>query len=147
MEQRLALPLERVFPFFAEARNLESITPPWLHFRILNQENIVMERGATIDYRLRVHGVPFRWQSMISDWEPPCRFVDVQTKGPYRLWHHEHRFERDNGATILRDTVTYALWGSFLIQPIFVAPALERIFVYRRMRIAQIFGAAGGPST
>lgn len=139
-EQRLALPRDRVFPFFAEARNLEAITPPWLHFRILNPGEIVMRRGTVIDYRLRLHGIPLRWQSVIAEWDPPVRFVDMQTRGPYRLWRHEHRFDQEGDVTILRDEVTYSVRGPRFIQQIFVAPSLDRIFAHRREIIARTFG-------
>src|SRR5579871_5848818 len=89
-EQFLPRPLEEVFPFFADAGNLPILTPPWLHFHILTTRPIEMRRGALIDYRLRIHGLPIRWQSEIVEWDPPHRFVDEQRRGPYRLWHHEH---------------------------------------------------------
>lgn len=139
-EQCVPLPRDRVFPFFAEARNLEAITPPWLHFRILNRGEIVMRRGTVIDYRLRLHGIPLRWQSVIAERDPPFRFVDEQTRGPYRLWRHEHRFDREDGATIIRDAVTYAVWGPRFIRRLLVAPSLDRIFAHRREVIARTFG-------
>jgi ligand-binding SRPBCC domain-containing protein len=92
LETRLFLPrpLEIVFPFFADAGNLEILTPPWLRFEIVTPRPIAMRAGALIEYRLRLHGVPLRWQSEITAWEPPHRFVDEQRRGPYRAWIHEH---------------------------------------------------------
>src|SRR5437773_1665615 len=88
------LPCRRVtlFEFFSDAFKLESLTPPLLRFQVLTPRPIIIRTGTLIDYKLRLHGIPIRWQSEISIWEPPLRFVDRQTRGPYRLWHHEHRF-------------------------------------------------------
>jgi len=140
----LPLPPQEVFPFFAEAANLEAITPPWLGFRVLGQRPGQMGPGTVIDYRLRLHGVPLRWQSEITVWEPPHRFVDVQRRGPYRLWEHEHLFlPRDNG-TLVQDSVRYAVPGGpgleSLLERLLVRPDLERIFAYRRQRLRQLLG-------
>jgi ligand-binding SRPBCC domain-containing protein len=130
---------EMVFSFFADPSNLEQLTPPWLHFRILNPVRKV-QAGTRIDYRLRLHGIPLRWQSEITVWEPPFRFVDVQTRGPYRAWIHEHTFEARAGGTLMRDTVTYAVIGGSLVRRLFVAPDLKRIFEYRRTQLETLFG-------
>ena len=74
---------DEVFPFFAEARNLEAITPPWLNFEVLTPAPVAMRAGALIDYRIRVHGIPIRWRTEIVEWNAPRRFVDVQLRGPY----------------------------------------------------------------
>ena len=138
-EQRLPGPPEAVFPFFADAGNLEAITPDWLSFRIVTPRPIEMRVGALIEYRLRLHGVPVSWLTRIEEWDAdPARprFVDAQLTGPYKLWHHTHEFEPDGAAhTIMRDTVRYALPFaplSELARRAFVARDLERIFDYRR---------------
>ena len=100
---------EEVFGFFADAFNLEAITPPWLRFRVVTPRPIEMAEGALIEYRLALHRVPVRWLTRIEAWEPGRRFVDVQIKGPYRLWHHTHTFEPADGGTLVRDRVRYAL--------------------------------------
>jgi hypothetical protein len=133
-EQRVDRPLEEVFQFFAAARNLERLTPPWLRFEVLSPEPIDMGRGTLIDYRLRIHGIPLRWQSRIEEWEPGRSFVDRQVHGPYGLWHHRHSFEADGDSTIVRDSIDYALpLGRLgdLAHPLFVRRDLERIFDYR----------------
>ncbi|MFZ5787076.1 MAG: SRPBCC family protein, partial [Acidobacteriota bacterium] len=128
----LPRPREEVFPFFADARNLERITPPWLRFRILTPGPIGMREGALIDYRLRIHGVPVRWRTRIAAWEPPFRFVDEQVRGPYRSWVHEHLFDAVDGGTLCRDRVEYAVPGGAVVARLLVRPDTERIFAYRR---------------
>jgi ligand-binding SRPBCC domain-containing protein len=137
---------EDVFGFFADALNLERITPDWLGFRVLTPGPIVMKRGTLIEYRLRLHGVPIRWLTRIEVWEPPVRFVDVQVRGPYRLWHHTHSFERQGDGTRIRDTVRYALpYGPLgeLARRVFVARDLARIFDFRQEAVA----IAGSPAS
>jgi ligand-binding SRPBCC domain-containing protein len=134
----LPLPREQVFAFFADARNLEAITPPWLAFRITTPGPIVMEPGALIDYRLRLRGVPIGWRTRISAWEPPHRFVDEQLRGPYSLWQHEHTFEDVDGGTLVSDRVTYSHFGGRLINGLLVRPDLERIFAYRKQRTLEL---------
>jgi ligand-binding SRPBCC domain-containing protein len=100
---------EEVFPFFADARNLETITPPFLRFAVVTPDPIEMRVGTLIQYRLRLHGLPVNWLTAIQAWEPPHRFVDVQVRGPYALWHHTHTFEPHPEGTLMRDTVRWAL--------------------------------------
>lgn len=139
----LPQPVETVFAFFADARNLEAITPPWLRFRVLDPAPIRMETGARIHYRLRVHGLPLRWESEITVWEPPLRFVDVQRRGPYRLWEHEHRFEACAEGTRVLDHVEYAVPGGALVHRLLVARDVNAIFDYRGRVLAQRFAAGG----
>lgn len=136
---RLRRPLSEVFPFFADARNLERITPPWLRFHVLTPGDIEMREGLTIDYRLRLRGIPIRWTSRISAWEPPGRFVDEQERGPYLAWHHEHRFREVDGMTVAEDDVAYAVPGGRLVNRFLVAPDLRRVFAYRSTRLREIF--------
>jgi ligand-binding SRPBCC domain-containing protein len=135
----LPAPRNRVFEFFADPRNLERLTPPWLHFEIITPSDTIITRGTLLDYRLRLRGIPLRWQSEISVWEPPHRFVDRQIKGPYSLWVHEHSFAGHDGGTMVGDRVEYAVPGGRLIQKLFVAPDLERIFSYRHRVLHEIF--------
>jgi ligand-binding SRPBCC domain-containing protein len=132
--QRLPVPPEAVFPFFADAFNLEAITPGWLRFRVLTPGPVTMAEGTLLAYRLRLHGLPLRWLTRIEAWEPPLRFVDVQVRGPYRLWHHTHSFEPDGDGTIMRDRVRYALpLGPLgeLAHVALVRRELDRIFAFR----------------
>jgi ligand-binding SRPBCC domain-containing protein len=133
--------LEEVFAFFADARNLETITPSWLKFEIVTQGPINMQVGTLIDYRLKLHGIPFSWQSAIRVWDPPNRFVDEQLKGPYRHWRHDHIFEERDGRTLVRDHVDYAVPGGYLINGLLVRRDVERIFDYRRQRLEALLSS------
>lgn len=132
---------EDVFPFFADAFNLERITPPMLRFEVLTPAPVDMRVGTLLDYRVRLRGLPMRWRSEITAWQPPRRFVDEQRRGPYRLWVHEHTFEARDGGTLARDFVRYAVPGGAIAQRLFVARDLRRIFDYRNAALAGIFGA------
>ncbi len=138
----LVLPrrLPELFPFFSDAHNLERITPPWLRFRVLTPDPIVMAPGTRIDYRLRWHGLPMRWRSEITAWDPPHRFVDRQVRGPYRLWEHEHLLEETDGGTMVKDHVRYAVFGGRAVHTILVRRDVAAIFAYRRRVLSQIFG-------
>lgn len=134
-------PLYEVFGFFAAAENLEQLTPPFLRFRIV-QTPPRLEAGAHIEYKLRVHGVPFRWLTIIEEWNPPHSFVDVQASGPYKLWHHRHWFWPENGGTWIEDDVRYELpFGLIgrIVGKLMVKRDVERIFAYRERKIREIF--------
>src|SRR6187397_2248941 len=143
-EQRLEGSPEEVFPFFADARNLEAITPPILRFRVVTPDPIQMRVGTFIQYRLRLHGVPVRWDTTIQDWSPPHRFVDVQVRGPYALWHHTHTFAPAPGRrTLMTDTVRYAIgFGPLgeLARRALVERDLEAIFDFRAARVPALLG-------
>lgn len=140
-EQVLDAPLELVFPFFARPENLEKLTPASLGFRVLTPSPIPMHVGAIIDYVVSLHGIPMRWTTAISEYDPPCRFVDVQLKGPYTFWHHTHSFEAQGERTLVRDEVHYALpmglLGAF-VHSLLVRRQLNDIFGYRREFLANI---------
>jgi ligand-binding SRPBCC domain-containing protein len=147
-EQILPGTPDDVFAFFADAFNLEEITPPWLRFRVVTPGPIEMAPGTLIEYRLRLHGVPVTWLTRIETWEPGERFTDVQVRGPYRSWHHTHSFEPHPDGTLVRDSVHYELpLGPLgrLAHAAFVRRDLERIFDFRHERVARWL-AAGPPS-
>ena len=145
--QWLPLPRDRVFAFFSNAFNLERITPDLLRFRVLTPPPIEMSAGALIDYRLSLRGLPMRWRSEITEWEPPSRFVDTQRRGPYREWHHTHTFEERDGGTFATDTVRYRLIGPALmtraVNTLLVAPDVRRIFAFRHEALERALGLEG----
>ena len=140
-QSQLWLPQSRdnVFAFFSDAQNLDLITPPWLHFRTTTPGSCEMRLDTIIDHRLRIHGVPLHWRSKITVWDPPVRFVDEQVRGPYRLWIHEHRFEEQNGGTLVNDHVRYAVLFDVLLHRLLIGPDIERIFAYREKKLREIF--------
>ena len=138
--QLVPRPLAEVFRFFSDAGNLQAITPPWLGFEILTPMPLEMRAGTLLDYRIRLHGIPLKWRTRITAWEPPGRFVDEQLRGPYRLWVHEHTFREVPGGTEVGDRVRYAVPGGRLANRLFVAPDLEKVFAYRRLKICEALG-------
>lgn len=137
-------PLKETFAFFSDAANLERLTPPWLEFRILTPQPIRMHEGARIDYRIVLYGLPIPWETRIDVWEPGRRFVDRQVRGPYRWWHHEHRFEAVPGGTRVVDEVEYVprlRWMSGWL----VRRDVERIFRYRQQALPRLLAADATP--
>jgi ligand-binding SRPBCC domain-containing protein len=153
--QWLPRPRPEVFAFFSDASNLERITPAFLNFHVLTATPIEMRAGALIDYRLRLRGIPLRWRSEITTWEPPVRFVDCQRRGPYRLWEHTHSFDEEDGGTRVRDDVRYGLAGPRIftraVNAVLVAPDTRRIFAFRHAALEDCLGLNGqtraGPVT
>ena len=142
MKQYINKPLEVVFEFFSKPENLEMITPKSLSFNILTPTPIKMEKGSLIDYTIRLFGVPIHWRTLISDYEPPFRFVDQQIKGPYTFWHHTHTFKLVEGGVEIIDEVKYSLplgWLGTLAHAIWVRKDLEKIFKYRKTVIQNYF--------
>ena len=136
-------PLDEVFRFFSDASNLELLTPAWLKFKILTPPPIAVASGTHIQYRLSWHGIPLRWTTEITRWNPPHDFEDIQLSGPYKLWHHTHRFQARDSGTQLTDVVEYALPFGFLGQiahALQVRRSVEQIFDYRYQRIEEMFG-------
>jgi ligand-binding SRPBCC domain-containing protein len=137
----LDLPREKVFEFFADAGNLERITPPELKFHIISAQPIILGKGVSIDYQLKLRGFPVKWRTEISEWNPPHLFVDRALKSPYRQWIHRHVFsENESGGTDIEDVVRYRL----PLEPFgdlahwFVSRELDYIFDYRQKIVREI---------
>ena len=142
LSTHLWVPLNRpqVFELFADAFQLEYLTPPWLRFRVLTPSPIEMQTGTLIDYQIRLRGIPIRWRTKITDWEPPFCFTDSQIRGPYRRWVHTHTFEEVDGGTLVRDRVDYLVPGGSIANRLFVQRDLRRIFGYRHDQLPDLLG-------
>ncbi len=140
--QVLSAPIEKVFAFFADEKNLEILTPPWLKFQVLGKSTERLEKGTLIDYKLRVRGIPLKWQSLIEEWQVNRSFVDRQVVGPYKLWHHTHTFEPVPEGTRMTDTILYAVPGGLagrIAVGWLVASDIGKIFAFRQKKISEIF--------
>jgi ligand-binding SRPBCC domain-containing protein len=144
----LPRPIDEVFAFFAEAGNLERITPPELRFVILTPQPVSMQRGTLLEYRLRLFGLPFRWRTRIAAWDPPHGFIDVQLQGPYALWEHTHSFATTETGTLVDDHVSYALPLSPLgdVALPLVRRQLARVFTYRQQAVRDALVGPPSPS-
>ena len=142
-EQLVARPLNEVFDFFSRAENLQELTPPWLHFHILSVDPQPVRKGTLIRYSLRWRIFPIRWTTEIVEWDPPHGFVDVQLKGPYQLWRHQHRFIAEGNGTRILDEIQYRLpFGVFgkLAHALKVRHDVDGIFNYRKRAVEKQFG-------
>lgn len=144
-EQLVPRPRDEVFAFFARPENLGVITPPWLGFRILTPSPVPMERGALVDYVIRLGALPMRWRTLITRHDPPHVFVDEQLQGPYSFWHHTHTFEEVEGGTLIRDRVLYVVpFGALgrLLERVLIRRQLRAIFAHRQRVISRLFEPA-----
>ncbi len=141
-EQWVPQPIDQVFDFFSTPKNLEILTPDFLHFKILKMSDSKIQEGTVLDYQLKLHGITVKWQSRISDWVPGKRFSDLQTRGPYAFWHHTHEFYESGGGTVIRDNIVYKLPGwvpGDMFAHAHVKKDLEKIFIFRRKQIEKLF--------
>jgi ligand-binding SRPBCC domain-containing protein len=133
---------DELFDFFSKAENLNIITPPDLGFKIITPLPIAMCKGAIIDYTIKLNGIPFKWRTEITEWDPPNRFVDSQIKGPYKVWIHEHSFEDLGDSTLMTDVVNYLSPGGlleFIPHKLFVEKKVSKIFDYRENTFRKLF--------
>ena len=141
-EQWVPQPIDQVFEFFSNPNNLETLTPDFLHFKIVKISHPKIREGTVLDYQLKLHGVPICWQSKINDWVPGKRFSDLQTRGPYAFWHHTHEFYEARGGTVIRDNIVYKLPGwvpGDVFAHAYVKKDLEKLFMFRREQIEKLF--------
>ncbi len=142
-EQWLPRPIDEVFSFFSRPEKLQVITPAWLDFRMVETPK-VLAVGSLIRYRLRWHGLPIRWTTEITEWDPPHRFVDRAMSGPYAQWNHEHWFTVDQEGTRMRDRVRYALpfaWVGRMTHRMMVKRDIQRLFDFRAEAMRRLFPA------
>jgi len=136
----LPRPASELFAFLTDVSRLDSLTPPWLRVRVLTPGPIAMGAGTLIDYELRLRGLPLRWRTEITGWEPPYRFAERQARGPFTSWEQEHRFIARDGGTVVRDEADYRVPGGALASRLIVTPEIARIFSYRAARLEEWFG-------
>jgi ligand-binding SRPBCC domain-containing protein len=142
----LPRPASDLFAFLSDASNLDSLTPPWLRIRILTPGPIAMGPGTLIDYELRLHGLPLRWRTEITGWEPPHRFTERQARGPFSSWEQEHHFAARGGGTLVQERIEYRVLGGALIDGLLVAPEMARIYSFRAVCLEKLFGRDAGSS-
>jgi ligand-binding SRPBCC domain-containing protein len=134
---------QQTWAFFGQARNLPEITPPWLNFTVTSPDSLVIEQDSLIDYTIRWLGLPVKWRTLIIDWSPPRQFIDLQIRGPYVLWHHQHVFTPVDDGVECADRVIYRLPGSHLgrvMHAAVVKKQLLDIFRFRRRIIGERLG-------
>ena len=143
-KQHLKADLDRVWNFFTDEKNLEILTPDFLNFNVLGKSTETIKEGTLINYKLKLRGIPIGWQTKIEVWEPKSKFVDRQLKGPYKLWHHTHRFTSDKKGVLVEDIIRYDLYFSRISQPLigwYVKKDVEKIFTFRQEKMREIFGS------
>jgi ligand-binding SRPBCC domain-containing protein len=143
--QLIPADVEAIWQFFSSPTNLGVITPPYMNFRITSppEEKGIYE-GQIITYKVSpILSVPLFWMTEIREVEYLKKFVDIQKKGPYKLWHHEHTFVQQGEYVLMTDTVHYELPFGILgdaVHGLFVKKQLEEIFDYRNKKIIEIYG-------
>ena len=138
----LKAPRERVFDFFSEAANLETLTPDWLNFKIEKVSDPKITKNTLIYYKLKVRGIPIRWKTLIEEFNSGNFFVDRMLKGPYKNWHHTHTFSELEGGTLIYDQVYYTLPAGIIgnfVALIWVTSDILKIFNFRKTKISEIF--------
>jgi ligand-binding SRPBCC domain-containing protein len=143
MRVHLCAPFDEVFTFFADAHNLERITPPFLRFSVRSMTTPAIQQGTEITFRLRLQGLPISWTSRVAEWETPYGFTDVQIHSPFRLWRHRHEFIAAQQGTRIRDTVHYRVACAWLQRVLWLSCVdrdVEQIFRYRQQIIATLSG-------
>jgi ligand-binding SRPBCC domain-containing protein len=147
-QQQFRQSSDELFAFFSRPENLAAMTPSPLRFRLITPPPVVMKESAVIDYTIRVSGIPLRWTTLITAFEPNRRFVDLQLRGPYAYWHHTHSFTETDDGTMMTDEVRYALPFGILgtiAHRLFVRRQLETIFEFRKATLEKVFTNAAGP--
>jgi ligand-binding SRPBCC domain-containing protein len=142
--QKIPVSIDKVWTFFSDARNLQSITPKEVHFEIIYHDNKEMHKGQIIEYYIKPFaGMRFFWRTEITEIRKNEYFTDVQLKGPYRLWKHKHFFRAIPGGVEMVDLVQYKVPGWMIgrvINRAYLRNKLKKIFDFRYQKIEEIFG-------
>lgn len=141
-QQSIKRPLHEVFDFFSKPENLARLTPRSMGFQMLTPGPIEMKDGAVIDYTITFYGQDLRWTTLITLFDRPHKFVDVQLKGPYSFWHHTHTFTATQEGTSITDEVRYTMPFGVLgriAHALVVRRQLDKIFAFRQQQISALF--------
>lgn len=143
-KQVIPQPIESVWQFFSNPKNLEKITPPEMGFEHTVYSNENMYAGMIIMHKVRpILNIPVNWVTEITQVNAPHFFIDEQRKGIYSFWHHQHHFEAVENGTEMTDIIHYEVPFGFLgdiVNSIFVRNKLHEVFEYRFKKVDEIFG-------
>ncbi len=140
--QKLPISLDECWDFFSSPANLKILTPESLGFEMAHQEK--MYAGQIIAHTIHpLWNIPMEWVTEITQVEKPNYFIDEQRFGPYKFWHHEHRFKTVENGVEMSDIVHYKMPFGPLGKAFHffkVKNELEAIFAYRRSKLEKMFG-------
>lgn len=145
-EQKVPASIEEVWDFISSPKNLKKITPDYMGFDITSKHlPDKMYPGMIISYIVKpVLGIKTTWVTEITHVKDNEFFVDEQRVGPYTIWHHQHRVQAIEGATLMTDIVSYkppfGILGR-MANSLLIADKLEEIFAYREKALIEIFGS------
>jgi len=138
---RLPATPEGVFQLIGDPEWLTELSPSFLRFDIRSPRPVTMALGRRIDYRLRWRGIPFPWQSHVTEWQPPRRFTYEQGRGPFRRFVHRHLLEPTVEGTSMRDEISLASWAGRRVDEVLFVPEVERILRLRASRLHRLVSA------
>lgn len=153
-QQWVPFPLEQVFLFFANPKNLPRIMPPASEAKISQMELVLPSDNGTVQSATQLAGVgsaiivsvkvfpflPVRapWVARIVEFKWNRHFVDIQERGPFKSWRHRHHFAaevRDGiQGTLVGDVIEYEIgFGPLgaLAQKLLVSGQLQKTFAHR----------------
>lgn len=144
--QALPVSLDEAWAFFSDPANLAKITPPELNLVPTSSVPSRMHSGMIVSYRVKIlPGVFTTWVTEIAHVDAPYFFVDEQRFGPYKFWHHLHRFRKIEAGVMAEDVIHYGLYGGVMagvMNRVVVARQLDSIFAYRCRVLTALFGVA-----
>jgi ligand-binding SRPBCC domain-containing protein len=141
--QVLPVSVTELFNFLIQPQNLEQIMAKAMRVKVISSSTPVIEHGTVIDYTFQKNGIPLRWQSEITEFEPNVYFADLQTRGPFRYWLHKHILKPVAEGTEITDDLTFepplGILGEIAYHA-FIRRDIERIFSLRKKRMEELFG-------